>query len=59
MKSKNDYPWAHVPRDKFDETPYGKEFATHVADMLEKTLEFNINNHRDYCGNGLIYEKEK
>ena len=53
------YEWANVPRDQFDETPYGKEFATQVADMLEKKLELLIATHRDYCGNGLAYEKTK
>ena len=53
------YEWANVPRDQFDETPYGKEFATQVADMLEKTLVFVRAIHRDYCGNGLAYEKKK
>ncbi len=57
MKKKREhYAWHKTTHDK---TPYGKKIAQDVADYLKKGGLIRVGSHRDYCGEGFIFEEQK
>lgn len=56
---KDEVPWARVSAKDFSKKVYGKDFASKVADTLEKRGSLFQHDHRDFCGMGMGFRDEK